>query len=64
MIKGGVPNQVASPQASGELELKMRVGLSPELETWLLGFGPSVQVLEPDTLASRIRRLHSEAARV
>ncbi len=57
-------SQVASPQASGELELKMRVGLSPELETWLLGFGPSVQVLEPDTLASRIRRLHSEAARV
>ncbi len=56
-------SQVATPMASGELDLAMRVGISPELETWLLGFGPAVQVLAPDTLATRIRRLHSEAAR-
>ncbi len=55
-------SQVATPMASGELELKMRVGLSPELENWLMGFGPGVQVLEPAGLASRIRRLHSDAA--
>lgn len=55
-------SQVVTPMASGEVELQMRVGISPELETWLLGFGPGVAVLAPTQLADRIRRLHGEAA--
>jgi predicted DNA-binding transcriptional regulator YafY len=54
-------SQVATPLPGGELRLQMRVGLSPELETWLLGFGPSVEVVQPTQLAARIRRLHTEA---
>ena len=56
-------SQILSSTASGELELQMKVGLSPELETWLLGFGPSVKILAPEDLGARIRRLHGEASK-
>jgi len=56
-------SQVVSPIAGGDIEVTMRVGISPELETWILGFGPRVKVLAPDSLAQRVRALHLEAAR-
>jgi predicted DNA-binding transcriptional regulator YafY len=56
-------SQVVTPVVGGEVEVTMRVGLSPELETWILGFGPQVHVIDPDTLGTRIRQLHLEAAR-
>ena len=44
------------------MRLRMKVSLSPELEIWLLGFGPDVRIESPDELARRIRRRHKEAA--
>lgn len=55
-------SQRVEPQGDGSIEMHLRVGMSPELEAWLLGFGPSLTVLEPETLRDRIRRLHGEAA--
>ena len=55
-------SQQVEPQGDGSIEMTMRVGLSPELEAWLLGFGPSMTVKAPETLRDRIRRLHSEAS--
>lgn len=55
-------SQAVEPQGDGSIEMTMRVGMSPELEAWLLGFGPAMKVLEPEGLRDRIRRLHAEAA--
>ncbi len=44
------------------IRLTMQVALSPELEIWILGFGPDVRVESPEGLARRIRRRHREAA--
>ncbi len=46
----------------GAVRLTLRVGLSPELVSWVLGFGPDVRVESPPELVERIRRLHREAA--
>jgi predicted DNA-binding transcriptional regulator YafY len=56
-------SQRVEPIGMGALQMRLRVGISPELEAWILGFGPSVKVLEPASLRDRIRRLHGEAAR-
>lgn len=55
-------SQHVEPQGDGSIEVSLRVGLSPELEAWVLGFGPSVSVLAPTPFRDRIRRLHHEAA--
>ena len=55
-------SQRVEPQGDGSIELTMRVGISPELEAWLLGFGPNMKVLAPERLRDRIRRLHAEAS--
>ena len=55
-------SQRVEPQGDGSIELTMRVGISPELGAWLLGFGPNMKVLAPERLRDRIRRLHAEAS--
>ena len=45
----------------GGLELTMHVGISPEVERWILGWGDHVEVAEPPELRDTIRRT---AARV
>ncbi len=50
------PSQVASLLLTGELELTLRVPLSPELRRWILGFGQDVEVLKPKSLREEIRR--------
>ena len=47
---------------NGELILKMKVAIAPELKSWILGFGPDVRVLQPTTLAVEIQKLHHRAA--
>ena len=44
------------------MRLRMQVSASPELVSWILGFGPDVRVEGPPELAERIRRLHHESA--
>jgi predicted DNA-binding transcriptional regulator YafY len=46
----------------GGVRLAMRVGLSPELTSWVLGFGPDVRVEAPEELRDHVQRLHREAA--
>jgi len=39
----------------GWVELSMHVALSPELITWILGYGANARVLEPPALVDRVR---------
>lgn len=39
----------------GGVELTMRVGVAPDLESWILGWGDHAEVLEPSDLRHRIR---------
>ncbi len=36
------------------LELTMRVGVAPDLESWILGWGDHAEVIEPGNLRERI----------
>ena len=38
----------------GAIELTMRVGVAPDLESWILGWGDHAQVIEPADLRKRI----------
>ena len=50
------PSQVLSLLLTGELEMTLRVPLSPELRRWILGYGKDVEVLGPKSLREDIRR--------
>jgi len=50
------PSQVVSLLLTGELEMTLRVPVSPELRRWILGYGKDVEVLEPKSLREDIRR--------
>jgi predicted DNA-binding transcriptional regulator YafY len=41
---------------SGGLELRMKLGALAEVERWVLGWGASARVLEPESLRARVRR--------
>ncbi len=40
--------------ADGSVELSMQIGVSPEVERWVLGWGAHVEVLEPASLRAAI----------
>lgn len=46
----------------GGLHLHLDICAPDELVRWLLGFGPDAHVIEPVTLADRIRQVHAAAA--
>ncbi len=48
--------------SDGRLRMYMKVGLSEELITWLLGFGPEVLVESPPALVERLRQATRSAA--
>jgi predicted DNA-binding transcriptional regulator YafY len=50
------PSQTVSLLLTGELEMALKVPLSPELRRWILGYGKDVEVLEPRSLREDIRR--------
>ena len=54
-------SQTMIPVENGELILKMKVAIAPELTSWILGFGPDVEVLEPHSLRQKIYDLHLKA---
>jgi predicted DNA-binding transcriptional regulator YafY len=47
----------------GRIHVRVRVRLDPEVVAWILGFGPDVRVIEPDSLRRRIARLAAQMAR-
>ncbi len=47
----------------GGLELSMHVGVSPEVERWILGWGENVEVLAPPSLRERIANTARKMAR-
>lgn len=47
-------SQKLRPLASGGAELTLEVGLAPDLENWILGWGNHAKVLEPHALCERI----------
>ena len=53
--------QRIEPSAGGGLRLSLEVGLSPEIERWILGWGEHVEVLAPVSLRAAIAE---KAARV
>ena len=46
------------------LVLEMKVGLSPDLRQWILGWGGEVEVLEPADLRRELARAATAAVRV
>ncbi len=46
----------------GSLELSMQIGVSPEVERWVLGWGAHVEVLEPASLRASIARTAAQVA--
>lgn len=55
------PSQQLATAPDGSLELTMTVGISSELEAWILRWGAHARVLQPARLSQRIRQLLSEA---
>jgi predicted DNA-binding transcriptional regulator YafY len=47
-------SQKIKPVAGGGAELTLEVGLAPDLENWILGWGTHAKVLEPHELCERI----------
>ena len=56
------PTQTFRILADGRLELRIRVGLSVELRTWICGFGADAQVLSPSPLIDAVAANLREAA--
>ena len=50
------PSQTLHPQADGSLEIGLHIGISPEVERWVLGWGEHVEVLAPGKLRAVIAR--------
>jgi proteasome accessory factor B len=57
------PSQKIKPQVK-HAELTMRVGLSPDLVQWILGWGGEAEVLAPAELRQRVARAAAGAAAV
>ena len=49
-------SQTVESDKKGNLILKMKVGITPELISWILGWRKYVKVLEPQELVDRIKR--------
>lgn len=55
-------SQVIEPLPGGGLELVMHLGLSPEVERWILGWGEHVEALAPAALRESIARTARQVA--
>jgi predicted DNA-binding transcriptional regulator YafY len=56
------PSQQIEPRSNGGVLLRLQVCVDRPLLRWILGFGPSARVLDPDDLAQTVYE-HLEAAR-
>ena len=57
------PSQGLADLPDGRLELTLAVGLSPEVERWLLGWGAQVEVREPAALRRTLAGVAARTAR-
>ena len=48
------PSQKMTFRKDGSAELTLKVGIAPDLEAWILSWGPRAKVLEPVALRNRI----------
>jgi predicted DNA-binding transcriptional regulator YafY len=55
------PTQELIPISEDEATLEMRVYNSPELETFILGYGEAIEVVEPQEIADKIRKRLQQA---
>lgn len=49
-------------QPDGTADLHLTVPLTPELVQWVVGWGPTIQVIAPDALRQQVHREHQQAA--
>ena len=56
------PSQKMTFRKDGSAELTMNVGLAPDLEAWIMGWGPRAKVLAPVPLRNRIATAMQRAA--
>ena len=57
------PSQRLRSLPGDRAELSLRVGLSPDLTSWILGWGDQVEVVKPSTLRDAVRETCRRAAR-
>jgi predicted DNA-binding transcriptional regulator YafY len=57
------PSQKLEPLPDGTLELRMEVGDTNELRSWVLSFGSGAEVIEPESLREKVRRELEAATR-
>jgi predicted DNA-binding transcriptional regulator YafY len=55
-------SQKFDPQLDGGVVLTMQVGMAPDLEAWILGWGGQVEILEPMALREKISAIGREIA--
>lgn len=55
-------SQKLVPRPDGKAELSLRVGIAPDLVSWILSWGPQAEVLEPADLRAAVARAHREAS--
>ena len=55
-------SQVTETMVDGSLELSMQIGVSPEVERWVLGWGAHVEVLQPASLRAAIAHTAARVA--
>jgi predicted DNA-binding transcriptional regulator YafY len=58
------PTQHIEKRPDGSLEVALRVPINYEIISWVLGFGPSAEVLEPDHLRKTLKKALGEAFRL
>ncbi len=56
-------SQRTTPRADGGVDLSLQVGLSPEVERWVLGWGEHVEVVAPAGLRARVADVAGAVAR-
>lgn len=56
------PSQKITRRKDGSAELSLKVGLAPDLESWILGWGPRAEVLAPAALRRSIGAALKKAA--
>ena len=55
-------SQQIEARPDGSLDLSLHVGISPEIDRWILGWGEHVEVLEPASLRASIARTANQVA--